>query len=317
MALGPCRGPCPDLRSVGLRGSRPRTKGEPAEQSPPPPLGREGGGLRSPRMRARRTQAARKEGFFWRARRSEGALWWKRGSGWAGQVEPKDWLKLRTVTLLLEHLNREDGPVVAPSGRTAPKKENRSPPREGKGQGGDPREPPRPPSGGEGSKDSGHGGGGQGGGAGKPPLKGAPEKDYSYEYDEEDEEEEETSDDDPVELPNLTSLPACCPCPRQGTAVFHKTPRPAEVLDPTLQATSCVPQPAGMGHPQGQPGWRYEAPLRAHRVPQVRGGDGQSEHLQVLRRQGQDAVGCGTVAGVPPGTRKGQGAGGGGGPGWG
>ena len=101
-------------------------------------------------------------------------------------------------------------------------------PREGKGQGGDPREPPRPPSGGEGSKDSGHGGGGQGGGAGKAPFKGAPEKDYSYEYDEEDEEEEETSDDDPVELPNLTSLPACCSCPRQGTAVFHKTPRPAE-----------------------------------------------------------------------------------------
>ena len=90
------------------------------------------------------------------------------GVAGAGQVEPKDWLKLRTVTLLLEHLNREDGPVVAPSGRTAPKKENRSPPREGKGQGGDPREPPRPPSGGEGSKDSGHGGGGQGGGAGKP-----------------------------------------------------------------------------------------------------------------------------------------------------
>ena len=87
---------------------------------------------------------------------------------------------------------------------------------------------PPAPSGGEGSKDSGHGGGGQGGGAGKPPPKGAPEKDYSYEYDEEDEEEEETSDDDPVELPNLTSLPACCSCPRQGTAVFHKTPRPAE-----------------------------------------------------------------------------------------
>ena len=64
---------------------------------------------------------------------------------WLGQGN-KDWLKLRTVTLLLEHLNREDGPVVAPSGRTAPKKENRSPPREGKGQGGDPREPPRPPS---------------------------------------------------------------------------------------------------------------------------------------------------------------------------
>ena len=38
-----------------------RTKGEPAEQSPPPPSGKEGGGLRSPRMRARRTQAARKE----------------------------------------------------------------------------------------------------------------------------------------------------------------------------------------------------------------------------------------------------------------
>ncbi|OLP74439.1 hypothetical protein AK812_SmicGene46021, partial [Symbiodinium microadriaticum] len=72
---------------------------------------------------------------------------------------------------------------------------------------------------GEGSKDLGPGGGGQGGG---------PEKDYSYEYDEEDEEEEETSDDDPVELPSLTSLPACCSCPRQGAAVFHKKPRPAE-----------------------------------------------------------------------------------------
>ena len=124
------------------------------------------------------------------------------------------------MTLLLEHLNRD--------GLTAPNKENRSPPREGKGQGGGPRENPRPPSGGEGSKDSGPGGGGQGGGAGKPPPKGVPEKDYSYEYDEEDEEEEETSDDDPVELPDLTSLPACCSCPRQGAGVFHKKPRPAE-----------------------------------------------------------------------------------------
>ena len=131
------------------------------------------------------------------------------------------------MTLLLEH-NQEGESVAAPSGRTAPKEENRSPPREGKGQGGSSRENPRPPPGGEGSKDLGPGGGGQGGGAGKPPPQGAPEKDYSYEYDEEDEEEEETSDDDPVELPSLTSLPACCSCPRQGAAVFHKKPRPAE-----------------------------------------------------------------------------------------
>ena len=46
-----------------------------------------------------------------------------------------------------------------------------------------------------------------------------------------------------------------------------------------------VPQPAGMGHPQGQPGWRYEAPLRAHRVPQVRSRDGQREHVQMLRKR--------------------------------
>ena len=46
-----------------------------------------------------------------------------------------------------------------------------------------------------------------------------------------------------------------------------------------------MPQPAGMGHPQGQPGWRYEAPLRAHRVPQVRSRDGQREHVQMLRCQ--------------------------------
>ena len=93
--------------------------------------------------------------------------------GMAGtrQVEPSDWLKLRTVTLLLEH-NQEGEPVAAPSGRTAPKEENRSPPREGKGQGGSSKENPRPPPGCEGSKDLGPGGGGQGGGAGKPPLKG-------------------------------------------------------------------------------------------------------------------------------------------------
>ena len=70
-----------------------------------------------------------------------------------------------------------------------------------------------------------------------------------------------------------------------------------------------------MGHPQVQPGRRYEAPLRAHRVPQVRGLDGQRKHLQVLRRQGQDTVGCGTATSVPPGARERQGAGGSGGPG--
>ena len=232
------------------------------------------------------------------------------------QVEPSDWLKLRTVTLLLEH-NQEGEPVAAPSGRTAPKEENRSPPREGKGQGGSSKENPPPASGreGEGSKDLGPGGGGQGGGAGKPPRKGAPEKDYSYEYDEEDEEEEETSDDDPVELPSLTSLPACCLCPRQGAAVFHKKPRPAEdgvITRPDSAGQppgGRVPQPAGMGHPQVQPGWHDEAPLRAHRVPQVRSLDGQRKHLQVLRCQGQDTVGRGTAAGVPRGARERQGAG--------
>ena len=69
MALGPCRGPCPDLRSVGLRGSRLQAgrkrrapdEGRAGRAVSAPRLGREGGGLRSPRMRARRTQAARKE----------------------------------------------------------------------------------------------------------------------------------------------------------------------------------------------------------------------------------------------------------------
>ena len=207
------------------------------------------------------------------------------------QVEPSDWLKLRSVTLLLKH-NQEGEPVAAPSGRTAPKEENRSPPREGKGQGGSSRENPRPPPGGEGSKDLGPGGGGQGGGAGKPPPKGAPEKDYSYEYDEEDEQEEETSDDDPVELPSLTSLG------HYQTRLCGQPP-----------GRGRVPQPAGMGHPQVQPGWHDEAPLRAHRVPQVRSLDGQRKHLQVLRCQGQDTVGRGTAAGVPPGARERQGAG--------
>ena len=205
MALGPLRGPCPDLRSVGLRGSRLQA----GRKRRAPDEGRAPGAVRAasaPPFGGRRPRARRDRCRGSRPRRWDGRLnpsptqspsqgtkscwdehsWSARlchppsqadsraahsepggpracgggGPGLAGnsgarQVEPADWLKLRTVTLLLEHLNREGEPVAAPSGLTAPKKENRSPPREGKGQGGGPRENPRPPSGGEGSKDSG------------------------------------------------------------------------------------------------------------------------------------------------------------------
>ena len=85
------------------------------------------------------------------------------------------------------------------------------------------------------------------------PPKGAPEKDYSYEYDEEDEEEEETSDDDPVELPSLTSLPACCSCPRRGrrsSARSQDPQRMGSLPDPTLRATSWA---CALTHKDGAP----------------------------------------------------------------
>ena len=162
MALGPLRGPGPDLRCVGLRGWRrgrgePPTKDkplEPSEQPLPPPLGSEGGGRRSPRRRVRRTQSAREPRqwtcplrlrsrvparlpprvrAFGRPLPSEADLRaahsWSRGPrahsggspGMAGtrQVECSDWLKLRTVTLLLEH-NGAERPHSAKGGKPKP-----------------------------------------------------------------------------------------------------------------------------------------------------------------------------------------------------
>ena len=101
MALGPLRGPGPDLRCVGLRGSRLQAGRkrrapakdeplEPSEQPLPPPLKSEGGGRRSPRRRVRRTQTARKE-----KPRCRGSS----PRRWVGGLEPRQWtcpLRLRS-----------------------------------------------------------------------------------------------------------------------------------------------------------------------------------------------------------------------------
>ena len=172
------------------------------------------------------------------------------------QVEPSDWLKLRTVTLLLEHLNQEGEHVAAPNGRAAPKEEHRSPPREGKGQGGVPRENPRlggvrAPSREEAVKEevrenlpqrgAGEGlllrvrRGGRGGRRdfGRRPGR-APE---------------------PDEPPGVLLVP---PPSAGGLPQEAKTRRGWGHYQTRLcgQPPGRVPQPTGMGHPQVQPGWR-------------------------------------------------------------